>query len=166
MFVDGALYTVHGMRNGHYIPLVYALLNGKSEDKYRSFWNDLLTICTERNLQLKPSIIHVDFEQAMHNVLKEIASDAQLKCCRFHLAQEWWRKIQSVGLSNEYKNTESQLGKWLKCFVGLQFVDAVEVEDIFVDLMSVAPDDEKCIKFADYLVENYITNDSKFPPSL
>ena len=81
MFVDGAfkccpkffiqLYTVHGMRNGPYIPLVYALLNGKSEDKYRSFWNDLLTICTERNLQLKPSIIHVDFEQAMHNVLKK-----------------------------------------------------------------------------------------------
>jgi hypothetical protein len=59
-------------------------------------------------LQLKPSIIHVDFEQAMHNVLKEIVSDAQLKCCRFQLAQEWWRKIQSVGLSNEYKNTESQ----------------------------------------------------------
>jgi hypothetical protein len=46
----------------------------------------------------------------------------------------------------------------LKCFFGLQFVDAVEVEDIFVDLMSVAPDDEKCIKFADYLVENYVVS--------
>ena len=87
----------------------------------------------------------------LHNVLKEIFPDAQLKCCRFHLAQAWWRKIQSVGLSNEYKNTESQLGKWLKWFFGLHFVDAVNVEDIFVDLMSVAPDDEKCIKFADYL---------------
>ena len=138
----------------------------KSEDKYRSVWNDLLTICTERNLRLKPSIIHVDFEQAMHNVLKEIFPHAQLKCCRFHLAQAWWRKIQSVGLSNEYRNAESQLGKWLKCFFGLHFVDAVEVEDIFVDLMSVAPNDEKCIKFADYFVENYVTNDSKFPPSM
>ena len=45
-------------------------------------------------------------------------------------------------------------------------IDAVETEDIFVDIMSVSPDDEKCIKFADYLVENYVTNDSKFPPSL
>jgi hypothetical protein len=85
-----------------------------------------------------------------YNVLKEIFPDAQLKSCRFHLAQAWWRKIQSVGLSNEYKNAESQL----------------EVEDIFVDLMSVAPDGEKCITFADYLVENYVSNDSKFPPSL
>jgi hypothetical protein len=65
-----------------------------------------------------------------------------------------------------YKNAESQLGKWLKWFFGLHFVDAVDVEDIFVYLMSVAPDDEKCITFADYLVENYVTNDSKFPPSL
>jgi hypothetical protein len=101
-----------------------------------------------------------------YNVLKEIFPDAQLKCCRFHLAEAWWGKIQSVGLSNEYKNTESQLGKWLKWFFGLHFVDAVEVEDIFVDLMSVAPDGEKCITFADYLVENYVSNDSKFPPSL
>ena len=54
----------------------------------------------------------------------------------------------------------------MKCFFGLHFVDAVEVEDIFVDLMSVAPDDEKCIKFADYLVENHVTNDLKFPFSI
>ena len=74
----------------------------------------------------------------LYDVLKEIFPDAQLK-------------IQSVGLSNEYTNAESQLGKWLIWFFGLHFVDAVNVEDIFVDLMSVAPDDEKCIKFADYL---------------
>jgi uncharacterized protein (DUF427 family) len=30
------------------------------------------------------------------------------------IAEAWGRKIQSVGLSNEYKNAESQLGKWLK----------------------------------------------------
>ena len=80
-----------------------------------------------------------------YNVLKEIFPGAQLK-------------IQSVGLSNENKNAESQLGKWLKWFFELHFVDAVKVEDIFVDLMSVVPDDEKCIKFADYLVENYVSN--------
>ena len=90
----------------------------------------------------------------LYNVLKEMYPDAQLKCCRFHLAEAWWRKIQSVGLSNEYKNAESQLGKWLKWFFELHFDDAVKEEDIFVDLMPVAPDEEKCIKFADYLVEN------------
>ena len=54
----------------------------------------------------------------------------------------------------------------IKPFFGLHFVDAVEVEDIFVDLMSVVPDDGTCIKFADYLVENHVTNDSTFPPSM
>ena len=48
IFIDGTfkycpkyfyqLYTVHGLRNGHFIPLVYALLPGKSEVNYRDMW--------------------------------------------------------------------------------------------------------------------------------
>ena len=36
-------------------------------------------------LQLKPQIIHIDFEVAMHNVLKAALPEATIKCCRFHL---------------------------------------------------------------------------------
>ena len=89
----------------------------------------------QTSIQFK-SHLNLKFFFQLYNVLKEIFQDVQLKCCRFHLAEAWWRKIQSVGLSNEYKNAESQLGKWLKWFFGLHFVDAVEVEDIFVYLMS------------------------------
>jgi hypothetical protein len=32
--------------------------------------------------------------------------------------------------------------------------------------MASTPQDDWCIKYADYLVENYVTTDSRYPPML
>jgi hypothetical protein len=45
--------------------------------------------------------------------------ETSIQCCRFHLGQSWWRKIQKIGLSTEYKDNGSNIGKWLKSFFGL-----------------------------------------------
>jgi hypothetical protein len=58
---------------------------------------------------IRPNIIRVDFEKAMHNSVKNLFPETQLDCCRFHLGQWWWRKIQSVGLSSEYKDKSSDI---------------------------------------------------------
>jgi hypothetical protein len=53
----------------------------------------------------------------------------------------------------------------LKTFFGLSFLDPEEVEECFVfDIFSEAPESEKAIKFADYVVNNYINKSSTFPP--
>ena len=67
IFVDGTfeccpkffyqLYTIHGLSNGHYIPLVYALLPGQSEDNYRNMWTCLTHICSAMNLGATDDII-------------------------------------------------------------------------------------------------------------
>jgi hypothetical protein len=76
------------------------------------------------------------------------------------LAQAWYRKIQSLGLTSEYKDQESPVGQWLKTFFGLSFLDSEEVEERFVfDIFSEAPESEKAIKFTDYVVNNYISSD-------
>ena len=73
-------------------------------------------------------------------------------------------KIQNLGLANEYKDSNSDIGKWLKLSIGLHFSDRKEVEDCFVDeLMTDAPQDDRCTRFADYLVGNYISLNSKYP---
>uniref|UniRef100_A0A0P4VQ93 MULE transposase domain-containing protein n=1 Tax=Scylla olivacea TaxID=85551 RepID=A0A0P4VQ93_SCYOL len=177
IFVDGTfkscpkffyqLYTIHGLCKGHYIPLVYALLPGQSEDIYRKLWKCLNDICNSKNMQLEPSVIHVDFEFAMLTVLRERFPTAVIKCCRFHLGQAWWRKIQNLGLSKDYKDTNSDIGQWLKLSFGLHFIDPTDVEDCFVEeVMTEAPQDERCIRFADYLVDNYVTAESRYPPVL
>lgn len=36
--------------------------------------------------------------------------------CRFHPTQAWWRKIQEIGLADDYKRRK-EVGKWLGyCF--------------------------------------------------
>jgi hypothetical protein len=38
--------------------------------------------------------------------------------------------------------------------------------DFAVELMADIPDDQRCLKFADYVVENYISPESTFPPPM
>jgi hypothetical protein len=63
------LYTIHGCKNGTNIPLVYALSPSKTEQCYRSMWSLLLRRNTETNLNLRPEVVHLDFERAMHNAV-------------------------------------------------------------------------------------------------
>ena len=169
LFIDGTfkfcpkhffqLYTIHGSKNCHYLPLVVALLPSKSEQCYNKMWSLLINSCRERNLQLKPAVIHIDFERAMHNVITSCFPDTQIDCCRFHLGQNWWRKIQSLGLRKVYMDKSSEEGKWLSKFYGLSFLPPEDVENSFIeDIMNDAPNNDKCLQFADYVLAGYITD--------
>ena len=100
-------------------------------------------------------------------VISQLLPGSTIKCYRFHLVQAWWRQIQKVGLSSEYKDPESEIGRWWKSMFGIAYLSPDEVEDSLVeDYMSVAPGDEKSTMFADYLTNTYMTHESLFPPSL
>ena len=59
----------------------------KSENVYQYLWDSIRSSCAYLQLQLKRHIIHIDFEVAMHTVLKAAIPEATIKCCRFHLGQ-------------------------------------------------------------------------------
>ena len=111
-------------------------------------------------------MFHVDFEYAMHSAILTKFPNSTISCCHFHLGQSWWRKIQAVGLSVEYKDKSSEIGKWLTHFFGLAFLPTNDIDDCFVDLMADVPLNDKCSRFADYILENYVTVNSKFPPTI
>ena len=124
-------------------------------------------MCSENGLAFAPSVVHVDFEETVMKLIENMFPSAVLKCCRFHLGQSWWRKIQSLGLSNDYKDRESDIGKWLMMIFELPFIPHEEIEDTFVEaVMSEATVDARCTKFADYLTDKYVTQGSRFPTSL
>jgi hypothetical protein len=56
---------------------------------------------------------------SINNVIVALFPDARIDCCSFHLGQAWWRNIQRIGLSSEYKDKSGEIGKWLSKFVGL-----------------------------------------------
>nr|CAI5841322.1 unnamed protein product [Callosobruchus analis] len=91
----------------------------------------------------------------------------KLNGCRFHLHQAWYRKIQSLGLTQMYKDKNCEESKWLTHTFGLTYLDPSEVEDCFIfDLMSYKPDHKLIDKYEDYLLENYIAPESHFPPNI
>jgi hypothetical protein len=83
------LYTFHGFRNGHYIPLVCCLLPSKSGECYRKMFTLLQECCQKFNLSLEIETIHLDLQERIHPVVREMFPDEVIKSCRFHLRQAW-----------------------------------------------------------------------------
>ncbi|XP_008178226.1 uncharacterized protein LOC103307743 [Acyrthosiphon pisum] len=123
-------------------------------------WNylkDLCLITTSKVLEIK--YLHLDFEIGAHEAVRETFSGVTIFGCRFHLAQAWWRK-------NAYKEKNSEFGDWLKMFFGLPFLQHTEVEDGFIQLMSLCPNELYGHIFADYILKTYVEPDCLFPPVL
>lgn len=156
------LFTIHGLVNTFYIPLVFCLLKNKKIESYKEALFQVVQKCLNLNLILKPQSITIDFEIAIHQAVLLIWPSVIIVGCRFHLIQSWYRKIQQLGLTLEYKNND-----WLKHSFGLTFLDPSEVSDCFsFDFMSDIPDDSRYGRYADYILENYIDENSNFPPSM
>lgn len=123
LFIDGTfkccpkyfyqLYSIHGCKNGNYVPLLFALLPSKSEECYKQMWSFIQNCCLQKGFEIQPRVIHIDFERSMHNAIRVAFPTTLIDCCRFHLGQNWWRRIQKLGLSTEYKDKSCEIGKWL-----------------------------------------------------
>lgn len=114
----------------------------------------------------QPQNIVIDFEKAIHNACELIWPNSKLMGCRFHLTQSWWRAVQKFGLTEDYK-TNTIVGDWLKICFGLIFLEPEDVSDFFVfELMSIKPENLNITKFADYILETYISEEASFPPKI
>ena|SRR2546423_14433804 len=88
--IFGQLYTIHApvsRENSRILLLVYSLLMGKSEEIYRCLFEKLLELAVEYNVDLQPSTIITDFEQASINASYHVFSNIHNKGCFFHLEQ-------------------------------------------------------------------------------
>ncbi|KAE9523573.1 hypothetical protein AGLY_016125 [Aphis glycines] len=120
-------------------------------------------LCDHLNLQ----VVFVDFEEAIHIALQKMWPSVNIKGCGFHLSQSWWWMIQSVGLALEFRDKDSGIGGAVKYLFGLPYLPPSDVLDCFTDdLMAIKPIDDKIDKVFDYIFENYITPDSRFPPKM
>ncbi|CAI6371936.1 unnamed protein product [Macrosiphum euphorbiae] len=122
-------------------------------EKFVHLPEDSTFICltTEKNLQS----------------VKEVFPAVQIKTCRFHLGQAWWRKINGESkLRTAYNDKNNDLPIWLKSFFGLSFIAPDDVEDALVELISVCPNISVGRLFSDYVLETYIEQGCLFPPIL
>jgi hypothetical protein len=158
------LFTVHGLQNGIYVPVVFTLLPSKSRSVYECVFERLKSISLKiLNKVLQPQLGFTDLEQAMYGAFRSSFPLSQSKFCRFHVSQAWFRKIAEMGLSSEYRSS-SPIGKFLQHVFGLPLLDSDEVGDCFAfDFVASAPNDPRVTRVLDFLAENYITEEAKFP---
>lgn len=165
------LFTVHGIKNGHYVQLCFALLPDKTTLSYTNFLEKLVDLCP----LLAPTSVVVDFETGIHTAMLTLWPHVQLIGCRFHLRQAWYRQIQGFGLQSTYQKSTSdegetvisEGGKWLRYVFGLPFLSPHEVHDAFIsDLVPIRPQCTALAKFTQYLLNNYINDDARYPPTI
>ena len=76
---------------------------------YDNVFRHTVSEAAKRAVNVFPAIVYADFEAAIHNAVTTVCPGLEVKVCRFRLGQSWWRKIQSLGLSKQYgeKNSEA-----------------------------------------------------------
>ena len=81
----------------------------------------------ELSLDLAPPSVLSDFEQALVNALWLNFSTAEHRGCYYHYSQTIWRKVQALGLQQEYRSEDGILKTFVQktaatCFVPPRFV--------------------------------------------
>ena len=158
-FIDGTfsvtppqfaqLYTVHGLKNCHYIIGCYALLANKRAQTYIEF----LEHVRELTNHAEPTSVMIDFERACINAIPNVFPQATVLGCLFHLCKSVYRHVQSLGLQEQYL-VDEEFRVNIKMIPALAFVPPDDIIPAFQALSQHCEGNEEHI--LDYFEVNYI----------
>ena len=95
------LYTVRGLTNHRNIVEAYALL----PNKRRTLYVEMLTEVQRVTHNAMPNSLMTDFESSMLSALNQIYPGITQVGCLFHLAKNVFRRVQDIGLQQNYLTT-------------------------------------------------------------
>jgi hypothetical protein len=122
------------------LPLVYALLSGKEQERYEEVLEAVLDAINGYGLQCAPTRIMSDFELGIIRACRKVFPDVRLSCCFFHLGQIVYRRIQAAGLQQAYNDPDDRtLKKYTHMLLSLAFVPTADVPAAFRSLRRQCP---------------------------
>ncbi|KAI6657823.1 hypothetical protein LOD99_565 [Oopsacas minuta] len=128
-----AVYVVHGLRGGddpmktgHLLPSLFVLLLNKTEAAYLRMWEQIRLLCP----LAQPQQMLLHFEKGAITSFEHVWPNTVVKCCFFHLTQNIWRHVQSVGLQSAYTHDE-ELAMRIRRIPALAFARPADVPDLF-----------------------------------
>ena len=143
------VFTIHALVDKSALPLIYVLLQDKSEASYIRVFQK---VCQLKPI-LNPLSMMADFEKASQNAVRHVFPAVQLVGCLFHLSQCLWRKVQEFHLAERYRDDEN-FRVHVKMVLALSFVPSVDVTDAFEMLVESSPREMEIV--FDYWEDNYI----------
>lgn len=168
IFIDGTfksvskqfsqLYTIHvdlGSTESetNVAPVVFALLPDKKKTTYIRLFRAILREVPE----WAPETVSADYEISIIEAVKDVFPAAEFQGCFFHFSQCLWRKIQNIGLVDEYKSNE-EVRNTIKMCASLAFLNLTQVEEGWLEIHAAAPNSEKINQFFDYFVDQWMEN--------
>ena len=148
----GSLVQVYnGTEHKFALPLVYALMENKTEESYTKVMQETLFAAERLGLRVQHPQTMSDFELAIINAVKSIFNCESIKLCLFHLCQFVYRRIQSEGLQEQYMNEDDDsIREAARSMCALAFVPTDDVPEVFDEV----PDG--FISVANYFESTYI----------
>jgi hypothetical protein len=160
------LWTIHGITDeGVSFPLVYALLCNKEGKTYEYAFKQVRD--NIYGIEMKPSLIIMDFENGEKNGANKVFPSAKLQGCHFHLSQSLLRNYSSE-MTKEYKSNP-KFALEMRKFQSLAFLPEQDVERGFHELVETSRHlwtgtlSKDCNKFYDYVFRNYVGSEYNPP---
>lgn len=137
------LYTIHvdlgsTEKETNVTPVIFALLPNKKKSTYIRLFNAILREIPE----WAPDTVNADFESAVMEAIKAVFPAAQFHGCFFHFSQSLWRKVQNLGLANDYSSSQ-EIRDCVRMCAALAFLKPTEVDQGWVIIHSDAVANEK-----------------------
>lgn len=165
------IFTVHGsIGNGptqKFVPFVHALLPSKGKQVYKKALSFIKTFSKENDIDLNPPVILTDFELGEINAVKAVFPQSSRRGCFFHLAKNWWKKMQDLRLRGKYIKS-MKVQKAFRQAEALAFLSPKEITKGFKLVRKSSP--KSMHPFFVYLERNYVLGRTKknigprFPP--
>ena len=124
------LYIIFGDNDEYKLPLVYSYKNGKSATQYRFLLQTL-----KRKSNFRPERFVTDYERGMISAIETDLPDTHHLGCHFHLSQAVFRKVQELGLQQEYSQN-IQLQHAIRMIMAPAYLPPAEVCPKMADFCS------------------------------
>lgn len=146
------LYTIHFEYVPGIVPAaLYCLLEKKTSSTYTRILKQLQIMIPTAS----PTCIILDFESAARSSFQQHFPNASILGCYFHLCQSVQRKVQELGLKNEYE-TNGDLRMQIRSLPALAMVPPEDVANSFDLLAESMPENEKIVELLSYFEHTYI----------
>lgn len=158
------VFTILGLRRrnvengeGVAVPLVYALLPGKSQRLYATVLREVRGAVEQYRINACfPLRIITDFELSIIRACEEVYPGVSVSCCYFHLGQSLYRRVQAEGLQGAYRDPDNHsVRRFIHMVLALAFVPEDDVAETFDLLAAQAPEEVEPI--LDYFQNTYVT---------
>lgn len=127
----------------------------KTQDAYIALFRALKDFATANQLLLNPTTIWSDFESGLIPAVQTEFPMAVHRGCYFHHTQAVFRKVQQLGLQQDYR-TDEQLRNQVRHLMALGFIPTGHVRHVFAILRQQA--DHRLAALFDYFEHQWIHN--------